>query len=76
MDGRFRRTMDQFRIRLAERQIQPNLQEWISNRSFIQSRLKTEIYTAAPGVKKGDEIDVQYDPQALEALESVLNPAA
>jgi hypothetical protein len=68
--------MDKFHIRLAERQIQSNLQQWICNRGFIQSCLKTKIYTAAPGIKKGDEIGVQYDPQVLKALESVLNPAA
>jgi hypothetical protein len=68
--------MDQLRIWLAERQIQPTVQEWISNRGFIQSRLKTEIYTVAPGVKKGDEVEVQFDPQVQKALEAVLNPAA
>jgi carboxyl-terminal processing protease len=68
--------LDQFHAWLFERQIQPDLHEWISNRNFIQSRLKTEIYNLALGVEKGDQIEVQYDPQVQKALEAVLNPAA
>ena len=49
--------------------------EWIENRDFIQSRLKTEIYNLALGVEKGDEVEAQSDPQIQKALEAVLKPA-
>lgn len=68
--------LDQFQTWLSERRIQPNLHEWISNRDFVQSRLKTEIYNLALGVEKGDEVEAQYDPQIQKALDAVVKPAA
>jgi carboxyl-terminal processing protease len=68
--------LDQFQTWLSERQIQPGLHDWISNRDFIQSRLKTEIYNFALGVEKGDEIEAHSDPQVQKAVEAVLKPAA
>jgi carboxyl-terminal processing protease len=65
-------TLDQFQTWLSERQIQPSLREWIENRDFIQSRLRTEIYNLALGVEKGDEVEAQSDPQIQKALEAVL----
>jgi carboxyl-terminal processing protease len=70
------RLLDEFQAWLSERQIQPNLREWISNRDFIELRLKTEIYNLALGVEKGDEIEAQYDPPIQKALEAILKPAA
>ena len=64
--------LDRFQTWLSERQIQPALREWSENRSFIQSRLKTEIYNLAFGVDKGDEVEAQSDPQTQKALEAVL----
>ena len=68
--------MDQFRIWLSDRSIQPSLSEWIANRTYLQARLKTEIYNLTLGVEKGDEVEAQYDPQIQKALEAVLKPAA
>jgi len=68
--------MDQFREWLSERRIQPQLSEWTANRSFIENRLKTEIYNLALGVAKGDEVEAQSDAQIQKALEAVLKPAA
>jgi carboxyl-terminal processing protease len=68
--------LDQFQTWLSERRIQPSLHEWIENRGFIQSRLKTELYNLALGVEKGDEVEAQSDPQVQKALEAVLKPAA
>jgi carboxyl-terminal processing protease len=67
--------MDQFREWLSERRIQPQLSEWTANRSFIEIRLKTEIYNLALGVAKGDEVEAQSDLQIQKALEAVLKPA-
>jgi carboxyl-terminal processing protease len=66
--------LDQFQTWLSQRNIQPSLREWIENREFIQSRLKTEIYNLALGVEKGDEVEAQSDPQIQKALEAVLKP--
>ncbi len=67
--------MDQFREWLSERRIQPLLAEWTANRSFIENRLKTEIYNLALGVAKGDEVEAHSDAQIQKALEAVLKPA-
>ena len=64
--------LDSFQAWLAERRIQPNVHEWISNHDFIAYRLKTELYNLALGVEKGDEVEAQYDPQVQKALEAVL----
>jgi carboxyl-terminal processing protease len=66
--------LDQFQTWLSERRIQPALREWIENRDFIQSRLKTEVYNLALGVEKGDEVEAHSDPQIQKALEAVLRP--
>jgi carboxyl-terminal processing protease len=68
--------LDQFQSWLAERQIQPSLHEWISNRSFIETHLKTEVFNLALGVDKGDQVQAGYDPFIQKALEAVLKPAA
>jgi carboxyl-terminal processing protease len=68
--------LDQFQAFLAERKIQPGLREWIANRDFLESRLKTEIYNLALGVEKGDEVAAQSDPPIQKALEAVLKGAA
>jgi carboxyl-terminal processing protease len=68
--------LDQFQTWLSERQIQPSVHEWISNRDFIETHLKTEIYNLALGVEKGDQVQAGYDPYIQKALEAVLKPAA
>ncbi len=70
------RAIDEFQAWLAERQIQPNLHEWISNHDFIASHLKTEVFNLALGVEKGDEVEAQYDPPVQKALAAVRNPPA
>ena len=67
--------LDQFQGWLSERQIQPGLAEWTANRTFIESRLKAEIYTLALGVAKGDEVAAKLDQQIQTALGAVLKPA-
>jgi carboxyl-terminal processing protease len=68
--------LDQFREWLSDRRIQPQLSEWTAARSFIETRLKTEIYNLALGVAKGDEVEAQSDAQIQKALEAVLKPVA
>jgi carboxyl-terminal processing protease len=64
--------LDQFQAFCAERRIQPGVAEWARERDFITHRLKVEIFNQALGVEKGDEIEMQFDPQVQKALESVL----
>ena len=61
--------LEQFQVFLSERHIQPGVSEWFSEREFIQSRLKAEIFNQAFGVEKGDEVEAQRDPVILKALE-------
>jgi len=61
--------LDQFRAFLSERQIRPGLNEWLPERDFVTSRLKTEIFNQALGVEKGDEVEAQRDPAILKAVE-------
>jgi len=64
--------LDDFKVNLAARDIQPSVAEWIADQPWIKSRLKAEIVTQARGVDKGDEVLAQRDPQiqaALKALE-------
>jgi carboxyl-terminal processing protease len=61
--------LDEFQVFLSQRNIQPGVAEWSSERGFVQNRLKTEIFNQALGVEKGDQVEAQRDPQILKALE-------
>lgn len=67
--------LDDLHIYLAERSIQPNLAEWISERPWLTARLEEEIVTQARGVDQGDEVHAQRDPQIQRALRAVEEPA-
>ena len=56
--------LDELKVQLASRQIQPNAGEWSTDLPWIRSRLKEEIITQARGVDKGDEIQAQRDPRS------------
>jgi carboxyl-terminal processing protease len=62
-------TLDEYKLYLAERNIQPTVSQWSSERDWIHSRLKTEIFNQGLGVEKGDEVEAQRDPVILKALE-------
>ena len=65
--------LDDFRLYLSERQIQPSVSEWVVERPFLENRLKTEIFNQSLGVEKGDEIDAQRDvviQRAVQAIQS------
>ena len=63
--------VDDFKVFLSARDIQPSLGEWSAQRSWISNRLLEEIVTQARGVAKGDEIHAQHDPQVQAALKAV-----
>lgn len=63
--------LDELQIFLAERQIQPGVADWLSERDWIQSRLQQEIYTLKFGVAKGDEVELRRDPVIETALKKL-----
>jgi carboxyl-terminal processing protease len=63
--------LDEFRVYLAERSIQPGVGEWSSEREWIRSRVKTEIFNQALGVELGDEVEAQRDPVILTAIRKI-----
>jgi carboxyl-terminal processing protease len=63
--------LDQLRVFLSQRQIQPGIAEWLRDRDLIQSKLRQEIVNLKFGVEKGDEIEMQRDPVVRRALQSI-----
>jgi carboxyl-terminal processing protease len=63
--------LDEFKVFLSERSIQPNLAEWLRERGWMENRLKQEMFNLALGVAKGDEVEVQRDPVVQRALSTV-----
>jgi len=59
--------LDDFKVWLSQRRIQPPLSEWLSEKSWIENRLMQEVITLAFGVEKGDEVEAQRDPVVLRA---------
>ncbi len=66
-------TLDDFKVFLSERNIQPNVADWSRDQNWIISRLQQEIVTQARGVAAGDEIEMQRDPQVKAALQAAEN---
>jgi len=63
--------VDEFKVYLSERNIQPGVSEWSTEREYVENRLKTEIFNQALGVEKGDEVEAQRDPAIRKAVETL-----
>lgn len=63
--------LDELKVFLSTRSIQPGLGEWSSERIWVSNRLKEELVTQARGVAQGDEIQAQQDPQVQAALKAL-----
>lgn len=63
--------LDDFKVFLSQRNIQPDVADWSRDRTWITSRLKQEIITQARGVAEGDEIEMQRDPNVQAGLKAV-----
>src|SRR5665213_1675059 len=63
--------MDELKVFLSERSIQPGVADWLSDRDWIASRLQQEILTLKFGVASGDEIELQRDPVVQAALKKL-----
>lgn len=60
--------LDDLKVWLSGRNIQPPIGEWSREKSWIENRLRQEIVTLALGVEKGDEVEAQRDPVIQRAL--------
>ena len=63
--------LDELKVFLSDRKIQPSVADWINHHDWIQSRLKQELTNLAYGVAKGDEIEMQRDPVVQSALKKI-----
>ena len=63
--------LDEFRLWLGERRIQPGVADWSADLAWIRSRLQQEIVNLAFGVEKGDEVEAARDPQVQRAADLI-----
>lgn len=63
--------LDEMKVFLSARNIQPALGEWLSNREWISNRLKQELLNLKFGVAKGDVVGMQQDPVVRAALRRI-----
>ena len=63
--------LDELKVFLSERSIQPSVADWLSHRDWIASRLRQEIVNLKFGVARGDEIEIQRDPVIQAALKKL-----
>lgn len=63
--------LDDLKVFLAARQIQPSVAEWGQERVWISNHLKQAIVTQARGVAAGDEIEARTDAQVQAAVKAM-----
>ena len=63
--------LDQLKVFLSQRNIQPGIAEWLSDRDLIQSKLQQEIVNLKFGVEQGDQIEMRRDPVVQRAMEAL-----
>ena len=68
--------LDEFKVYLSARQIQPSLSEWSRERAWVSNRLAEEVITQSKGVEKGDEVHAHIDLQIQAALKALREDAA
>jgi carboxyl-terminal processing protease len=66
--------LDELKVYLSARRIQPGIAEWLRDRDLIQSKLKQEIVNLKFGVERGDQIEMQRDPVVQRAIQSLSVP--
>ncbi len=63
--------LDELKVFLSQRNIQPSLGDWLKDRDWIQSRVKEELFNQKFGVDRGDEIAFRRDPVVINALKTL-----
>jgi hypothetical protein len=66
--------LDELKVYLSGRRIQPGVAEWLRDRDLIQRKLKQEIVNLKFGVERGDQIEMQRDPVVQRAVQSLSVP--
>jgi carboxyl-terminal processing protease len=60
--------VDDFRVWLSARKIQPGIADWSADLNWVRSRLHQEIFNQTLGVEKGDEVEASRDLQVQAAV--------
>ena len=60
--------LDELKVFLSERSIQPPVADWLAHRDWIANRLRQELLTLKFGVARGDEMELQRDAVIQAAL--------
>lgn len=63
--------LDELKVFLSNRSIQPSVAEWSAERQWISTRLEEELVTQARGVAEADEIQARHDPQVQAGLKAM-----
>jgi len=63
--------LDDLKVYLAGRQIQPSVAEWGQERTWISNHLRQAIITQTRGVAAGDEIEARTDSQIQAAIKAM-----
>jgi len=66
--------LDELKVYLSARKIQPGVAEWLREGDLIRSKLKQEIVNLKFGVERGDQIEMQRDPVVQRAVQSLSAP--
>jgi carboxyl-terminal processing protease len=66
--------LDELKVYLSARRIQPGVADWLRDRDLIQSKLKQEIVNLKFGVERGDRIEMQRDPVVQRAVQTLSVP--
>ena len=67
--------LDDLKVFLSARHIQPGLDEWIGEAPWIRMRLLEEVVTLGRGVAAGDQIAAGRDTQIQAALTALQTPS-
>lgn len=63
--------MDDFKVFLSARRIQPGIAEWSAERNWVENRLFEEMLTLTRGVAAGDQVAARRDTQIQAALKAL-----
>jgi carboxyl-terminal processing protease len=66
--------LDELKVYLSQRDIQPGVADWLRDRDLIQSKLKQEIVNLKFGVERGDQIEMLRDPVVRQAVQELNTP--
>ncbi len=60
--------LSDFRDFLIDQRIRVPLEYWVHDQAYLKLRIKTEIFNLVFGLRAGDQVKIEGDPQVQEAL--------